>query len=177
MKIWHLDFDVDKYSNLMPINEKDLDSLEFDGSSKKDKWEPMEVELDGDKLLGDVTCLALIPGIPVFNAKVIKEIRNFIESSVEILPLVYNNDEFYVINITEVLDCIDYKKSKYVTFKSSGRIMRFERYFFNEECIKGKHIFKIKDEPKRRAFVSDEFRLKVLESRISGFKFELVWES
>lgn len=39
------------------------------------------------------------------------------------------------------------------------------------------HIFKTKDETIGRPFVSDAFRQRVLESDLTGFKFELVWDS
>lgn len=177
MKIWHLDFEVDEYNNLIVQDEEDLESLEFNGNSKSNIWQPMNVKIYGRKPLSDVTCLSLIPGIPVFNKKALEVLDAFINDSVEILSLNCNKGEFFAINVINILDCIDYDKSEYISFKSSGRIMRFEKYVFIKESVKEKHIFKIIDEPRRRAFVSDEFRNKVLESSLTGFKFELAWDS
>ncbi len=55
--------------------------------------------------------------------------------------------------------------------------MLFTKYHFIESVVKGKHIFKIIDEPARRPFVSDEFKKRVEENNLIGFKFELVWQS
>lgn len=177
MRIWHLDFDVDNYNNLTLTDEEDWENLDFDGTMKRNTWSPMKIKMIGDKQLSDATCLNLITGIPVFNNKAIEVLNNLLKSNIEILPLRYNKEELYAINVTKVLNCIDYDKSIYIKFKSSGRIMVFEEYAFKEECVEGNHIFKIIDEPKRGAFVSDEFRNEVLKSGLTGFKFELAWKS
>jgi hypothetical protein len=55
--------------------------------------------------------------------------------------------------------------------------MRFIKYSFREQLLKDKHIFKIVDEPRRRPFVSEVFRQKVIDEGIEGFYFKLVWDS
>ena len=60
-------------------------------------------------------------------------------------------------------------------FPNSDRIMIFQSYAFIEERLRGTDIFKIKDEPRRSAFVTDNFKNCVLENELSGFKFQLVW--
>ena len=56
--------------------------------------------------------------------------------------------------------------------------MAFKKYAFlqNQELIKH-DIFKISDEPTRRAFVSDRFKNMVEENSLTGFMFKLVWDS
>ena len=85
--------------------------------------------------------------------------------------------EFYAINVVEVLNGIDYDKAQFKTFRDGKRIMRFERYEFVKSEVDKKHIFKIVDEPLRKPFVSDELRQRVIDSKLKGFKFELVWDS
>jgi hypothetical protein len=38
-------------------------------------------------------------------------------------------------------------------------------------------MFKIIDEPTRKAFVSDAFRDTVLNNNLTGFKFKFIWDS
>ena len=71
----------------------------------------------------------------------------------------------------------DYEKAEIEKFKSSGRVMSIEKYAFKPEIIKDNHIFKIVEFPKSEVFVSDEFKQKVEEAGLKGFKFELVWDS
>ena len=59
-----------------------------------------------------------------------------LKNEAEILPLHSEDGIFYAINAIDVLDCIDYKKSEYKTFRDGKRIMRFTKYSFIESIIK-----------------------------------------
>ncbi len=176
MKIWHLDFELDEYDNLIPVKELSIDEIQsFNGSSKKERWEPIAVKKIEDKVLSNAP--GFYSHIPVFDKKTLDIVKDLIENNVEILPLRSPVGEFYVINVTEVLSGIDYDKAEFKTFRDGKRIMRFIKYEFIEDVVRGKHIFKIVDEPLRKPFVSDEFMLKVESNNLKGFKFELVWDS
>lgn len=174
VKIWHLGADVNNFDNLTLINEK-WSIMRFDGTKRANTWIPVSVQIIEETKKSDTPGLS--SGVPVLSLRAIKILEDILRDSVEILPLKCKNEEYYAINVIDVLDCIDYEKSKFEKFESSGRIMLFNKYAFNPECVKGKHIFKIIDEPVRRPFVSDEFRNRVLESELVGFKFDLVWDS
>lgn len=176
MKIWHLDFELDKYDNLIPVKELSIDEIQsFNGSSKREQWEPIAIKKMEDKELSNAP--GFYSHIPVFDKKTLDTVTDLIENSVEILPLLSSVGEFYAINVTEVLNSIDYNKAEFKTFRDGKRIMRFIKYEFIEDIVRGKHIFKIVDEPLRRPFVSNEFRLKVQSNNLKGFKFELAWNS
>ena len=87
------------------------------------------------------------------------------------------NIPYYILNVTTVLDCVDYENSKFKRFSQSRMIMRFQEYSFIASEIGRHHIFKLIDEPVRRPFVSDDFRSMWLKSGLSGALFELVWSS
>lgn len=178
MKIWQLYFDVDKYDNLIPVKEFSVDEIQsFDGQRKKNTWVPLPVKrMEPEKELE----LSDAPGftIPVFSKRALGVLYPMIQDSVEILELQFSEKEFYGINIISVLDVIDYSKSKYRTFSDGKRIMAFQKYAFKMcEELKETNIFKIVDEKKRRAFVSDKFKQTVEENNFTGFKFRLVWDS
>lgn len=174
MKIWHLDADVNNFDNLTLIKEK-WSVLRFDGTKRSDTWMPIAVRVIEDRKKSDTPGLS--SGAPVLSPRAIEVLKDLMADKVEILPLRCRKGEYYVINVIDVLNCIDYEEAEFERFESSGRIMLFNKYVFNTECVKGKHIFKIVDEPVRRPFVSDEFRNRVLESELVGFKFELAWDS
>lgn len=177
MKVWILDCDVDSFENLIICDESCNNLLKtFNGEEKKDEWTPISVrKMYGDREFSNTPGLA--PHIPVFDTKAVSELSCILKNEVEILPLHFENGTFYAINVIDVLDCIDYKKSDYKTFRDGKRIMRFTKYSFIESIIKKHNIFKIKDEPLKRPFVSDEFKNIVQSSGLIGFKFELAWES
>lgn len=178
MKIWKLRFEVDEYDNLMPVRAFTADEIQaFDGRKHKKRWKPLPVtRMDPEKglELGDA------PGftIPVFSKKALDILRPLIQDSVEELKLQFDEGEYYGINVISVLDVIDYDKSEYRKYSDGKRIMVFHKYVFRDvKEIRKHHIFKIMDEPTRWAFVSDEFKETVEKNNLTGFKFELVWDS
>lgn len=178
MKIWQLYFEVDDYDNLIPEREFTAEEIQsFDGRKRKDTWKPLPVKrMEPEKELE----LSDAPGfsIPVFSKKALDILRPVIRNSIEELELKFPEADYYGINVTKVLNVIDYSKSKYRMYSDGKRIMAFQKYAFKicDELINN-NIFKIVDEPRRRAFVSDKFKQVVEDNELSGFKFKLVWDS
>lgn len=178
MKVWQLSFEVDKFDNLIPDKEFTADDIQsFDGRTKVSGWQPLAVRrMESDKglELGDA------PGfiIPVFSKKALEVLHPIIGNSVELLGLLCDEGEYYGINIISVLDVIDYSKSEYRMYSDGNRIMAFRRYAFRQDVdIEAHNIFKIIDEPTRRAFVTDKFKMLVEDNNLRGFNFKLVWDS
>lgn len=176
MKIWILDCDVDIYENLTWKEELDIDYIQsFDGAEKMKNWNPMKVKRMYDREFSNTPGLS--PHIPVFDEKAISVLGDLLIGNAEILPLNCEDGNFYAINVINVMDCIDYEKSQYKTFRDGKRIMRFTKYVFDERKIEGMNLFKTKDEPLKRPFVSEVFRKRVVDNNLTGFKFELAWDS
>lgn len=180
MKVWILDCDANNFENLTWGNDErdiDLDFIQsFCGESKIEKWVPVQlVRMYNNREFSNTP--ALSAHIPVFDIKAINMMKKYLVDNTEILPVLCGEFIFYIINVIKVLDCIDYEKSDFKTFSDGKRIMRFRKYVFDENKIKGYHIFKIKDAPLGRPFVSDEFRNSIISSDLKGFKFELAWDS
>lgn len=178
MKIWHLNFELDEYDNLMPEKAFTADEIQsFDGRKMKENWMPLPVKrMEPEKNLP----LSDAPGftIPVFSGRALEVLRPLIKDSIEELEFEFEEAEYYGINVTTVLDVIDYEKSEYRTYRDGKRIMVFEKYAFKEcDELKEHNIFKIVDEPRRWAFVSDNFKQTVEENNLTGFKFKLLWDS
>lgn len=176
MKIWILDCDVDNYENLTMKEEFDIDYIQsFDGTKKIKNWNPLKVKRMYDREFSNTPGFS--PHIPIFDKKSVSVLNDLLTDNAEILPLDCDEGEFYAINVINVIDCIDYEKSKYKTFRDGKRIMRFTKYVFDEVKIDGLNIFKIKDEPLKRPFVSENFKNKIIDNNLVGFKFELAWDS
>ena len=177
MKIWQLNFELDDYDNLVPINEFTVEEIQsFDGRSHLRQWKPVQVKImEPEKGLE----LSDAPGftIPVFSRRAWECLEPLISKNVEILPLDFNEKEYFGINVITVLDAIDYEKSIYKTYRDGKRIMAFEKYVFLPTVIEDVSMFKILDEKTRYAFVSDEFKQTVEKNNLLGFKFKLVWDS
>lgn len=177
MRIWQLNFELDEYDNLVPLQNFTVEEIQsFDGRKHSDNWIPIQVvRMEPEKKLE----LSDAPGftIPVFSKKALECLYPLIKNEIEVLPLIFEEREYFGINVIKVLDAIDYEKSIYKTFRDGKRIMAFKKYFFIPDKIKNVSIFKITDEKTRYAFVSDEFKTIVENNKLTGFKFKLVWDS
>lgn len=178
MKIWKLSSDVDNYDWVEPIPYPDLDYIQsFDGRKKAERWKISKFQRvypEESLTLGDnPNCF-----VPVFSKKAVDVLIPLIKDDSELLPIDFNEGTFFIINVITVLNVINYDKSDFIRFESSGRIMMFNKYVFNKsDELLGHHIFKIKDEAINYPFVSDKFKSFVERNGLEGFIFELVWDS
>ena len=113
---------------------------------------------------------------PVFSHRALDCLKPLIEPNIEILSLDFDGGNYFGINVTTVLDAVDYEKSIYKTFRDGKRIMSFKKYSFIPSVVDGVPIFKITDEKVRYAFVSDAFRDIVEKNKLTGFLFRQVWD-
>ncbi|MEF3302238.1 imm11 family protein [Paenibacillus sp. GYB003] len=121
-------------------------------------------------------CPQFSAGIPVFSEKAITITYDFLKDSAEILPLNHDTMKLFALNVIQVLDAIDYEKA-IVRRNSNGRFTGFEKFAFKKSIVQNHHIFKIPEYIGLRVFVSDEFRTRVIESNLTGFKFDEMWDS
>ena len=177
MRIWSLMYNANNYENLERVGEFSLELLQsFDGRSKVEDWTPLAFKaMYGNRPWGDAS--SYHTHMPIVTRRVIEATRDLLGNNVEILPVLCEKQELFLLNVTQVLDCIDYTRAIYKRFPSSGRIMRFKKFSFIKDKVIGMHVFKIKEQPLYGVFVSDEFRQRILDNGLEGFAFELVWDS
>ena len=147
-------------------------SESFDGRSHTDSYETINFEMT----------LASEKEYPVADfqeshvafcsekaKKVIEEICD--ENEIEFFPcnLEGIDDKYYVMNVLGLEDCVDYDKSKFTRFSSTGRIMFFEHIEFKEKI--NRHFFRIKD-LKFQYFVSQEAKEKLEKAGLKGMVFD-----
>lgn len=178
MKIWKLEADANCYNNFTLVDEQDwdifIDNNAFNGTSMLGKWKSVQIKLLEEIQKGDMQ--ALFGGIPVFNTKAIRVLSDLLDGQVELLKLDYDLDEYFAVNVLQILDCIDYQHAVPVKF-DDGTIWRYERYAFRLGEIKDRHMFKNIDESKGFPLVSDVFRDRVLQHNLKGFLFTELWDS
>lgn len=119
----------------------------------------------------------LSPGVPIFSNKAIMLLNKYLEGNIEILSIDFDNEQYKLINVVNLVDGINYQKSQIEYFSDGKRIMAFDKYAFIAKKVEKQHIFKIVEQPRADVFVSDEFRNTVIESGLNGFKFVEVWDS
>lgn len=179
MKIYELRCDANNFLTLRASDEKFFHADECDGHEKKD-WVSYSVEHDPGfarkkKKMGDFTEIATSP---FFSKKAVEILLHDHMENIQLLPVfcVTDQETYYLVNVLELVDCIDHEKSK-VTYFSSGRVMNVERYEMKPDTLKDKYLFKRSDLPGRVPLVTEEFKERVEKYGLTGFKLELIWDS
>ena len=111
-------------------------------------------------------------GVPICSEKM----KNIIESiankdEIEFLPCTLEsvNETYYILHILNSIDCVDYEKSKFTKFPSSGRIMFFDHIEFKEKI--NSHFFRLKDLSNDFYFISEEAKNLLEKSELKGLIF------
>ena len=146
---------------------------QFDGRRLGEAWQPVsarlyEVEEEGNfpRFRGH---------LPVMTDSAWQQLEPLIGNYVEALPINLTSPietTLYLINITNVLDCLN-KQESVIKYFTGDKIMIVDHHVFNESVILDQPIFRIKDYEMGRAFVSDIFRDTVESVGLKG----LIWET
>lgn len=181
MKVYELYPLSNDFQLLTYKNQRDSAKLIdlFDGSSISATWTPIELQVLTEERnqcrpVGDFPCN--LCSALVLSSRAVGALRDLLESSGELLPVVAERGTYSLFNVTRVVDALDKVKSEFVYF-TSGRIMRAKKYAFIEDSLRDVAIFKLPEFRKGRVFVNDVFVDRVGEAGLLGFGFDELWNS
>ncbi len=142
---------------------------DFDGTPRKRDWRPPPVEVSGiSKKPKDFVSFRLT--IPCVSARAAEALAPLIEPYCEILEFAhYKKWTYYVFNVTEVVDCVDWEMSDYHRSKGSGVITNIWRCQFDPPKIPQSPIFKVL--PRGEVYVQQSFVDIVLENILTNVMF------
>lgn len=162
------------YRTYEPTPKDGYKSYMFDGVPVKertfDKIYPSKYKDEIDKPIGDVFSVEISSFI--LNEKSYKVLYPYLKNHSQIFKIKSDNKIFYVVNVIDIIDCLNYDKSELKYFSSSGRVMDVQKYVFKTEKLKNATIFKLPEFPKSISYVTEEFKKAVEENNIKGFKFK-----
>ena len=157
-----------------------------------ESWEPQQVwyhplDFREDKAVANFPSWSATN--PVCDAETRKIISGLIGDHVEFLPLIFHkgahpksfttaalDDEYYAINVLTTLDCLDYDRSEFIYFKSTGGIRSVRNRVFKPDCIGDAPIFKLPILNRVTTYVTDSFKQLVDANNLTGLEFRKVWE-
>ncbi len=162
--------DSENYANLLPTNNSIELGETFDGRSHIENWKGLHFDLtlkDDTRPIPEIS----IDYIPICSRRVYEAIKEICCGFVEFLPCTVGEEnlEYYVFNVLGRQDLIDYERSRYQRFVSSGRIMFFNKIVFKEE-IKNP-LFGISDLPYAFLFCTEEFKALLEGIDVKGVMF------
>ncbi|AJS61133.1 imm11 family protein [Paenibacillus sp. IHBB 10380] len=142
----------------------------FNGETKEQIWSPIEVETLYKRTYKDFPVYRI--GKPVISAKVKRAIESFISSEVEFLPLVHKELELYMINVTNILDCVDWERTD-VEWTEENSFAGFNKLVFDFSKIpEHTYIFKFKELATVAVYVTEEFKELIERNKFKGLDFE-----
>jgi hypothetical protein len=167
MKIYRYVPESDDYDCL--DNRGDWGSFDL-GRPLAATWKPVRVEMD-DHAGRTADFPSLLGPIPVFSERAWEVLQPLLGASVEALPLNCDRGIFFVVNVLDHVDCLDYDRAE-VTHYSSGRVMMVDKFAFKPGSLHGKNMFKLPETAKSEVFVSESFKKIVEKAGLTGLWFE-----
>jgi hypothetical protein len=182
MNIYSLVSDCDHYSNLKFGNEdQDWEIVyEFNGTAIGERWKPFEVEFMKEECIeqlpqGDFP--HLFAAVPVLNARAVEVLWPILEGNGELLPLRSNHGDYFIFNVTNVVDALDEETSDIVRFSDGKRILDIKRFEFRASELASVDIFKLPQDLLSSVFVTDKLMNAVTNAGLLGFDFRWLWSS
>lgn len=128
-----------------------------------------DVEREQAKPIGDFPGFAgTIPLI--FSKRAIQILYPLINDSIEILPIDCDVEDYSIVNVLKVVDCLDHSRSKIKRMEGTGYIVSIDEYVFKEEMLEDVHIFQIPEDISA-VFVSDVFKAVAEQHGLEGLAF------
>lgn len=162
------------YRTYEPLQKDGYKSYMFEGIPVKDRAFalilPSEYEDEVNKPIGDVFSVEVSSFI--LNEYAFNILNPYLKGHTQVFRLKNQDDVLYVINVTDIIDCLDYDKSEIKRFPSSGRVMKVIEYSFHKDKLKNATIFKLPEFVKTTCYVTEEFKKATEENNIKGFKYE-----
>ena len=168
---------TEEYEWVMPIDKADYDAVgSLYGESKQKNWKPIRMKLINPDL-GRTYKEADFPWCGaqtvVLRKEAVERLRPLLLEAGEVLPLVCDDAELSLWNVTNVVDALDYERSKIVRFPSSGRIMDIREHVFKPHLLGSQPEFKIPG--LLTIYLGSRFVDEVTASGLTGLKFKQVW--
>lgn len=149
--------------------------LSFIGTNRATSWRVLSAELleSEDRSNAPRTDYPICEE-PAFSERAVDVLRDILEANGELLPVSCPQGDYWLYNVTRLLQALDYDNSDVYYFDNSRRVMSIDRYAFNDEAIGEIPIFKLADWPTVFPLVTESFVDRVRKHSLLGFDFKLL---
>ncbi|MEX2555097.1 MAG: DUF1629 domain-containing protein [Actinomycetota bacterium] len=165
---------------LLPINDADFESLRFDGQSRVESWRPVKMKRLMATEKGERLRLTDFPACSggdmlLMSRSARDRIGPRLESYGEILRLECEDGEFWILNVTRLIDALDESKSELVRASDTGAVLMIRKHAFRASELGEALVFKLVQMPRGLIYVTDPFIEIVGVSGLRGLEFVQVW--
>lgn len=182
MNVYSIELDSDHYQSLELVDlDADWEAMyKFNGTPVEES-KPLHVAVVFDEELkeqlppGDFP--SLFADIPVLSERAVKVLRVLVEGNGELLPLECEDGNYFVLNVTRLIDALDERKSDIVRFPDGKKILDIKEFVFVPSKLRNVDIFKLPQQPLGQVFVTDRFVKAVRDAGLLGINFIWLWSS
>lgn len=170
---YYLDVDEKEYFDIFQFNI-------FDGNPLLNQWTPVHAELKREAVNGKALLPTDMPylgkGYFAVQDRFLSKWDAICKGSYEKLRLLSEDGDFSLINITNVIDCLDLKNMNYKVYKGNKtRIQKVDKFIFVKKQIENEVVFKIQNYSIGHIFCTDIFKNQMEKEGIKGLHYEKVW--
>lgn len=191
-RVYQLEFLANDYQSLYLEDESNL-KIKFDGSRKLEGWQALDVYVLHPRLKAPDLWSFECSGAFAVSERAEPLLATFLEMAGELLPLKFGKRTLNLMNITEVINCVDYEHCDCLKDKN-GQTLRYEKpegtfsivnnnYTFFANRFSESTIFKVPyDSPdifvvERNGDPEEEFKAAVEHHGLKGVQFVPRWDS
>jgi hypothetical protein len=156
------------YDNLVLASRRDHEGLmKLLGQPMCQKWRAVKVRLRKEDHRADFP--SFLPHIPAFSQHALDVLQPHLGNAIEALPLACGRERFYAINVVDVTDCLDERRSK-IDRDPSGKVMFIDKHIFDEKCVGERLMFRIRQAPLWGVYFTDRFKRLLEMAKLEGLK-------
>jgi hypothetical protein len=126
MRVYRLATDGSRYQTFATLDDAAAPALRTDGTRIGSAWCPPLVQLSEPGLRSS-DFLSFPACSMILSPRARSDLGSHLQAGVEVLPLWYSGREYSLINVTNVIDCLDPERS--VTYPY------VKNYAFHRECL------------------------------------------
>jgi hypothetical protein len=160
------------------VSYEDQQVLDFDGSSRKEGWQPPHVQrVRPTKRSGNKP--ADLPSRVdelIMRRPAMEALRDVLDAYGEVLPLATDDGvELFVHNVCVVLDALDKERTEFHPVPETT-IVWVQKPVFIESAIGDVEMFRVPEDP-LRVYYTERFVQRVKTLKLKGTDFTPVWSS
>jgi hypothetical protein len=125
--------------------------------------------------LGDMTHLGSF-SYPVLSKRARAAFEPHLQGLGQWIQLDFDEQPYWLFHLQAVEDVLDLERSR-IRYFSSGKVMEIERAAFRESALTGLFMWNLPQRPTHPICVTDTALDLVREHGLTGFEFELLWNS
>src|SRR5690606_36235521 len=124
-------------------SDSDADLFRANGRAFGPHWKPpaLQFSIDSNAALDSDFPLFHL-SVPLLSERALLATESLIGNSAEIFPVLISGCNYYLLNVVDVVDCLDKATSDFSVNPIAKLITSIHRYSFNDSCV-DRNIFKI----------------------------------